>query len=391
MRRNRIWYGAACIAALITWIIANKRGILIFLWMMLLIPVLLAVMEATAVRQITLTASIKGSCRVEQENHLNLKLKNNSPFPIGSVQAKVIVNNRLYQQKEEKILILQPTEKHSMSFLLQASPQECGSIRISVPEIYCCDLFGLFRFCKKVDLELETLSYPPKFQSNLQLHRRPQTKNTGEIYDQYRKGYDVSEMFGLRDYAEGDTPGSIHWKLSGKLDKLVVREFAYPSSYSTLILYDMMKNADGVDISNRRNDAVVAFTDALSLRLLEWNYEHHAARVVNGDYQDVPVYSRATHDNMVMNLLCRAIPEKVHTVDTLYYFLRGNLAGRYTKMIYITPEYDENSVRQLAKEIDLTIIHILEDKQFAYTEEKNYSVIPVNAATNCEQIQNIVI
>lgn len=30
--------------------------------------------------------------------------------------------------------------------------------------------------------------------------------------------------------------GSIHWKLSSKLDNLIVREFAYPANYSVLIL-----------------------------------------------------------------------------------------------------------------------------------------------------------
>lgn len=391
MRKNRIWYGAACIAALIIWLLANTRGILIFLCMMLLVPMVLAVMEAIAVPKITLEAKIKGSCRVEQENYLILNLENQSPFPIGGVHVKVLRKNLLYQQKEENMVILQPSEKKNMEFRLLASPKECGSIRISIPEIYCCDLFGLFRFRKKMNIELETLSYPPRFRSNLQLFRRPETVSTGEIYDQYRKGHDVSEVVGLRDYAKGDSLGSIHWKLSEKLDKLVVREFGYPSSYSTLILYDMMKYADGNEISNRRNDAVVAFTDALSLRLLELNLEHQVGRVANGAYQDVPVYSRATHDHMVLNLLCRAVPQKVSTEDTLYYFLRGNLTNKYTKLIYITPEYNESSVRQLAKQIDLTIIHILENKKLEYTEEESYSVIPVDAATYCDQIQTIVI
>lgn len=391
MRKNRIWYGTACLIVLLIWLLANTRGILIFLCMMLLVPMILVAMEAAAAKKITLTAKIKGSCRIGQENHLILKLENQSPFPIGGVHVKVLINNLLYRQKEENSILLQPSEKKKMEFRFLASLKECGSIRVSIPEIYCCDLFGLFRFRKKINIELETLSYPPRFQSSLQLLRRPETISSGEIYDQYRKGHDVSEMVGLRDYEKGDSLGSIHWKLSEKLDKLVVREFGYPSSYSTLILYDMMKYADGQEISSKRNDAVVAFTDALSLRLLELNLEHQVGRMVNGAYQDVPVYSRATHDHMVLNLLCRAVPEKVNTEDTLYYFLRGNFTNKYTKLIYITPEYNESSVRQLARQIDLTIIHILEDKKLAYTEAEDYSVIPVDAATYSDQIQTIVI
>lgn len=49
---------------------------------------------------------------------------------------------------------------------------------------------------------------------------------------QNRKGSDASEMFDIRDYVPGDDIRTIHWKLSGKTDELIVRQASAPSHYN---------------------------------------------------------------------------------------------------------------------------------------------------------------
>ena len=53
-----------------------------------------------------------------------------------------------------------------------------------------------------------------------------------------KKGSDYSETFQLREYVPGDSIKQIHWKLSEKLDKLVVREASLPVQKSTLVFWD---------------------------------------------------------------------------------------------------------------------------------------------------------
>lgn len=43
-----------------------------------------------------------------------------------------------------------------------------------------------------------------------------------------RRGSDLTEPFRLREYAPGDSLRQIHWKLSSKLDRLVIREPGMP-------------------------------------------------------------------------------------------------------------------------------------------------------------------
>jgi len=56
---------------------------------------------------------------------------------------------------------------------------------------------------------------------------------------QNRKGTDYSEIFDLRDYRSGDDVRAIHWKLSGKLDRLVVKEASDPTRYQVVLMPDL--------------------------------------------------------------------------------------------------------------------------------------------------------
>ena len=268
--------------------------------------------------------------------------------------------------------------------------ENCGSVRLTVLYVKCFDLLGLFCWTKPGSAQQEVLVYPAELQLNTQLLRRPETIISGELYDQNRKGQDVSEVSGLRDYAEGDSLGSIHWKLSSKLDNLVVREFGYPSNYNILILYDLKSSSGEDEISNQRNDAVLAFTSALSRSMVERNLEHNVGCASGGEMQNFPVYSLATCDQMVLNILCRPVP-KENGEDSMYRFLQEDIRQKYTKLVYITPDYEESSARQLSRELDLTIIQITQGSGKEYMATHGYSVIPVDADTYQKKAHNIVI
>ena len=268
---------------------------------------------------------------------------------------------------------------------------DCGNIRVSLEEVYCYDLLGLFYRKIPVDIQMDTLVYPAQIKLNMQIMRRPQTSVTGNLYDQHRKGQDVSEVAELREYREGDSLGKVHWKLSGKLDELIVRDFGYPSNYTVLVLYDMMKNVDETRISNQRNNAILAVTNEVSYRMMELHLEHNVGRVYGGDIQILPVYSIASHEKMLYQLLCRPISEKESRGDTIYHFLQGNMRGEYTKIVYITTEYEERSVRQLAREIDLTVIQVVDESDNVIVDTSVYAVISVDAGNYKERIHNIAI
>ena len=76
-----------------------------------------------------------------------------------------------------------------------------------------------------------------------------------------RRGSDLTEPFRLREYAPGDSLRQIHWKLSSKLDRLVIREPGMPAARTLLVFWDRSGDAAARDA---QAEAVFSVCQSLS-------------------------------------------------------------------------------------------------------------------------------
>ncbi len=378
MKKHRICYAFLVVGAAVIWLFANTPEALTFLTLLILISLILAGTQWMALRGFALDGSIPAVCRIGQKIPLTLKIHRKNKIPMGIIQIRGSVKNILFQSSQDLTLTIQPSEKNTQGYHYLAEMENCGNVHISLTEAACMDMLGLFSWKMPLDIQMEIMVYPAQMQLQARTIRRPEAIFSGELYDQNRKGTDVSEVASLRDYVPGDTLGSVHWKLSSKLDNLVVREFGYPSNYQVLILYDLVRSTDGTEISAGRNNAVLALTAALSYQMLEQHMEHNVGRMVNGEHLSLPVYSMGTYDNMLTSLLCHPITEQAGSGDTIYQVLQKDLRSLYTKLIYITPSYEESTLKQVAREMDVTVIQVVEKTENSYVDTAGYAVIAVS-------------
>ncbi len=82
------------------------------------------------------------------------------------------------------------------------------------------------------------LVLPDTFEIAVELGETNTPDMDSSEYSPVRPGSDPSELFGVRDYREGDALKRIHWKLSEKYDRTVVREASLPVARSILLLLD---------------------------------------------------------------------------------------------------------------------------------------------------------
>lgn len=391
MKKHRIWYGIITGLIFLIYILANRQEILVFLCSLLIFPLILIVLHLWTMRGFSVNCHMKTGCRIDEELPITIEVSRKSILPMGAIHLHIKVENALYGSSRMRDISLQTLEKKQMKFEYPLKMKNCGNVKVMIQDVLCYDLLGLF--CRRISVnkQVQAMVYPAQIKLNMQLMRRPQTSVTGNLYDQHRKGQDVSEVADLREYQEGDSLGRIHWKLSGKLDELVVREFGYPSNYTVLVLYDLIKNVDERQISHQRNNAILAVTNEVSYRMIELHLEHNVGRIVDGSIQALPVYSIATHEKMLYQILCHPITKQRNKGDTLHHFLQGNMRREYTKIVYITTEYEDRMARQLARELDLTVIQVVDEAEDVIVNTSGYSVIAVNAKNYKERIHNVAI
>lgn len=391
MWKYRLLYLAAIAASLIVFLVADRREPLVLLCILALAPLVSAGIQRAAMRSLSVYFQVRESCRLGQKVPVTFTVRRKSRLPLGVIRINVKFINLLFKEEEGQEICLQPGESREMVFQYLFEARDCGAVRIQAGNADCYDMLGLFRWSNTAAPEQQVTVYPPELQLNVDLSRRPETIDSGELYDQNRKGQDVSEVSDLRDYIPGDALHSVHWKLSGKMDRLIIREFGHPSNYNTLLLYEVMKKAGGREISHQCNNAVLSLAGALSYSMMQMNLEHNVGRIHMGEIRAVPVHSLETHEQMVLNMLSLPVLEEESSLNTVYLFLRGNLRSEFTKIIYITPVFSDQAIRQLSEEVDLTVIQVAEEKKAGYTASAGYTVIPVNAGTYQDNVQNIII
>ena len=99
----------------------------------------------------------------------------------------------------------------------------------------------------------------------------PAPRREGSVYDPGRRGTDRTETFQVRDYAPGDSLRQVHWKLSGKTGRLVVRDPARPVDHRLTVL--VLRQKAPPPLADALMEAAASLCQALEGRSfrLAWN------------------------------------------------------------------------------------------------------------------------
>lgn len=243
MAKQRIIYSIILIISFALFLTWEDYFVHLLFYFLLLLPVVSLV--------ISLPLCFLLRCRLEFPHataakntpvSFRIRLRNLYPIPAPCVKATVECINALSGSRDaakEKIRFSAGFSSETQTPVALSFPF-CGKITVRIRYLRVCDLLGLFSIpvlhrnkllaCVHVlpdlmDIECET-------ESGVDLGQE------STVYSDKKPGNDPAEIFRLRDYRAGDRPHSIHWKLSSRLDRLVVREFGLPLNISVRFLFE---------------------------------------------------------------------------------------------------------------------------------------------------------
>ena len=138
--------------------------------------------------------------------------------------------------------IAQAILKHKVGDIVTVESPN-GSYDVEITEITLIDILGIREIKLKCNESAECLVAPQSMERN---------KEAGQIYlrgvteamESKEKGYDFSDVSGIREYIPGDKLQNIHWKLSVKKDELMVKERVNLSATQLNVLVDLANNED---------------------------------------------------------------------------------------------------------------------------------------------------
>lgn len=263
MRRGLGKWIFIIISALILYLFSNETVTLALL--LALIAALPASFLLLRLSRRSIEISLSDASRFENKNSFILTIKNKGWLPVALVEVEVCCENLRTGEADLYRVHRGLMPRKSTEATIEISPTHAGRYELSVSSGKMYDPLGIWG--EKIDCE--DRRYMTSLPEIYEMHIKPVSSAAmpeSDVYSVRRKGSVSGDMIGIKEYVAGDPVRNIHWKLSEKTDKLLVKELGDPATDNYLLLLD---SAAGLVHDTVALDAVASVFASLmhSLRL----------------------------------------------------------------------------------------------------------------------------
>lgn len=171
---------------------------------------------------------------------VSIQLDNPTIFPISHIKVSLNYKNAFSDRGYKKNYMVCVDAKTKTSFICNLYSEYAGNLEISLNQVRIYDYLKLFSMKKSKKAQLTVAVLPVYYElPQNQFVNLHSNLVESDYYSAIKSGDDPSEVFAIREYREGDRQQRIHWKLSRKLDQLMIKEFSEPLNCSILLFVDL--------------------------------------------------------------------------------------------------------------------------------------------------------
>ena len=231
--------------------------------LMLLIPLVSLPINLYLKKQLTIKIEAAVSQRKGDEGSITVTVRNPTAFPALRIRYDVVVLNQLNREKHSQKIMTYALPKRKQKNTLRVGSEYCGRIRIAVPRVTLYDCFGLIGIRYTCEAVAHMTVQPDTFETAVILVPNPSSTDDSELYSQDRPGTDLTETYQIREYVPGDSIRQIHWKLSNKFDKLIVRDPGLPITRNVLVFWERTGESGDPDVIDAQAEVIISLCRGL--------------------------------------------------------------------------------------------------------------------------------
>ena len=198
----------------------------------------------------SITLSVENRCRI---------------LPLTKGIAKVRDENRFSGEKGKLKIRFSVDAGRKRDRRIPVVIKHCGNVAITVEKVRIYDYMSIFAWTVGRHYETQDiLILPPMREMYLGEDRwYNETSEDSDRFSLYKKGDDPSEIFDIREFADGDKIQRIHWKLSSKTGSLMVKEGSLPLTKAVHIFIDLCVKDEERRRKGRKRKTEISDTDLL--------------------------------------------------------------------------------------------------------------------------------
>jgi len=273
-----------CLITMIAaYLLHPSEGLLCALALFVVSPILSWLMMATIRKKIQIQLTVPNVAEKRKPFTLEAYLQSNCKLPMGkSVMWLQLLNTVTGESQKKKVVF-----RGKGQWILESG--YCGSIECQVIRVWCYDVFGVLPLSFPCTAKKRTVVMPDTFPVEVESVLSRNDLNDCTEYAPDKKGTDRTETLQIRDYVPGDSLQQIHWKLSSKLERLIVRDSAQPVDRELMVFMDRSGSITEPAEADALMEAVTSVCQGLAEAgqpfRLAWNQEMISVYEITGREQ----------------------------------------------------------------------------------------------------------
>lgn len=233
MLQRRIACILLIIAALILYFFANETVTLALLVALIVMPLVSIGMLALSGRG--LRAWMSDSDAVTDAASMKLTIQNPSLMPVANAEMEVVCENLRTGETDSTVIHSSPAPKSKKEMDFEVHSGHAGRYRVHVANTTIYDALMLKSKNVTCDDSRYMTVMPELFDMQLSYASDAALLENDRSSDS-RRGEDPGDVRGIREYVPGDPVRNMHWKLSEKTDKMLVKELGTPLSDQFMVI-----------------------------------------------------------------------------------------------------------------------------------------------------------
>ena len=285
MIKRSLIYGLVTLITLCMFFLFTEKviGIVLLMECMYYIMAIVYVRIVSRFIQVTLDKGLY-SAEKNSEIPILIQVKNKSKWLSVRCGFKINVVNNFTGEVKKEIINHTVTRGVKETFSESFLSSDCGEISVYLVEYYVYDWIGCLYLKKKTNdvKKIEILPETHLLMTEIQRTTREFIADS-EVYSDSEKGDDLSEIYQVREYVEGDPIHDIHWELSAKTDNLLIKEHGKPLGCVVLIWIDLFRNNTVKHLRGKKHGRknlpvnAIEMAASVSLSLIEQKCVHMVA------------------------------------------------------------------------------------------------------------------
>ena len=209
---------------------------------LLAMPLLLFILSFLMAKRLRFFLEIDQTVvKVDDTIIITVIVENKGIFPVTYGKMFFTCGNLFGEENKVKktmVFSVDTRERKEISFSLAG--KHCGMICVTLEKVRIYDYLKIWSWKKKENKKVSVAVMPDLQEELIEIEkiRYNETGENQDSYSLYKSGDDVSQIFDIRSYRQGDKAQRIHWKLSSKKQELMIKEFSLPLGEGLEVWFD---------------------------------------------------------------------------------------------------------------------------------------------------------